>query len=126
MKTFVTAVITTIAVLDILDVLRIIPVLVKDLFDMEIFRHVYCSLGVFHEFSVAIFLVSIAIAVCAQVSLKKPRFERLKTAVILIILHTKLPNPPNVFFSMKTCFYRLEKNLSTTATILEPLGLKRF
>ena len=57
------------AVLDILDVLRILPVLSVDLFGMEIFRHVYCSLGVFHELAVAIFIVSIGVAVCVQVRL---------------------------------------------------------
>lgn len=57
LKTFVTAVITTIAVLDIVDVLRILPVLSPEMFAMEIYRHVYCSLGVFHELAVAIFIV---------------------------------------------------------------------
>jgi len=66
MKTFVNAVITTVAVLDILDVGRILPVLSPDMFDMEIFRHVYCSFGVFHELAVAIFIVSIGVAVCVQ------------------------------------------------------------
>lgn len=66
LKTFVTAVISTIAVLDILDVVRILPVLHPDMFQMTIFRHVYCSLGVFHELAVAIFLVSISVAVCVQ------------------------------------------------------------
>ena len=68
LKTFVTAVITTVAVLDILDVVRILPVLSQDMFELEIFRHVYCSLGVFHELAVAIFIVSISVAVCVQVS----------------------------------------------------------
>ena len=67
LKTFVTAVITTVAVLDILDVGRILPVLSRDMFDMEIYRHVYCSFGVFHELAVAIFIVSIGVAVCVQV-----------------------------------------------------------
>ena len=67
LKTFVTAVITTVAVLDILDVVRILPVLSPDMFNLEIFRHVYCSLGVFHELAVAIFIVSISVAVCVQV-----------------------------------------------------------
>ena len=62
-----TAVITTVAVLDILDVVRILPVLSPDMFNLEIFRHVYCSLGVFHELAVAIFIVSISVAVCVQV-----------------------------------------------------------
>ena len=64
-----TALITAIAVLDILDVLRVVPVLVKALFLEEIFRHVFCSLGVFHELAVAIFLVSLSIAICFQVEL---------------------------------------------------------
>jgi hypothetical protein len=71
LKTFVTAVITTVAVLDILDVLRILPVLSVDLFGMEIFRHVYCSLGVFHELAVAIFIVAISVAVCVQAGKEK-------------------------------------------------------
>jgi len=70
-KTFVTAVITTVAVLDILDVVRILPVLSKDMFELEIFRHVYCSLGVFHELAVAIFIVSISVAVCVQAGKEK-------------------------------------------------------
>ena len=69
-----TAVITTVAVLDILDVGRILPVLHEDMFDMEIFRHVYCSFGVFHELAVAIFIVSIGVAVCVQVRLSINRF----------------------------------------------------
>lgn len=66
LKTFVTAVITTVAFLDILDVARVLPVLSEELFGHEIFRHVYCTLGVFHELAVAIFLVSISVAVCVQ------------------------------------------------------------
>lgn len=66
LKTFVTAVITTVAVLDIVDVARILPVLSPDMFGMEIYRHVYCSLGVFHELAVAIFVVAISVAVCVQ------------------------------------------------------------
>lgn len=66
LKTFVTAVITCVAVLDILDVLRVLPVLSQSLFLDEIFRHVYCSLGVFHELAVAIFIISLSIAVCVQ------------------------------------------------------------
>lgn len=66
LKTFVTAIIITIAVLDIVDVARIVPILVESLFDNEIFRHVYCTLRVFHELAVAIFLVSMAIGVCVQ------------------------------------------------------------
>merc|ERR1712025_719312 len=71
LKTFVTAVITTVAVLDILDVLRILPVLSQDMFAMEIYRHVYCSLGVFHELAVAIFIVAISVAVCVQAGKEK-------------------------------------------------------
>ena len=55
------------AVLDIVDVARILPVLSPDMFGMEIYRHVYCSLGVFHELAVAIFVVAISVAVCVQV-----------------------------------------------------------
>ena len=68
LKTFVSAVIVTIAALDILDVARVLPVLSEDLSKESIFRHVYCSLGVFHELAIAIFLVSISVAVCVQVS----------------------------------------------------------
>merc|ERR1739838_363458 len=68
---FVTAVITTVAVLDIVDVLRILPVLSPEMFAMEIYRHVYCSLGVFHELAVAIFIVSIGVAVCVQAGKEK-------------------------------------------------------
>ena len=57
---------TTIAVLDIIDVGRILPVLSKEVFGESIFQKVYCTLGVFHELTVAIFLVSMAIAVCVQ------------------------------------------------------------
>jgi len=71
LKTFVTAVITTVAVLDILDVLRILPVLSSDMFALEIYRHVYCSIGVFHELAVAIFIVAISIAVCVQAGKEK-------------------------------------------------------
>jgi len=66
LKTFVTAVIVTIAVLDIVDVVRILPVLSETVFKQDIFRHVYYSLGVFHELAIAIFLVSISVAVCVQ------------------------------------------------------------
>jgi len=66
LKTFVSAVIVTIAALDILDVARVLPVLSEDLSKESIFRHVYCSLGVFHELAIAIFLVSISVAVCVQ------------------------------------------------------------
>ena len=63
------AVIVTIAFLDVLDVTRILPMLSKDLYEEKsnIFKHVYCSLGVFHELAIAIFLVSISVAVCVQV-----------------------------------------------------------
>merc|ERR1712088_1138964 len=71
LKTFVTAVITTVAVLDILDVCRILPVLSPEMFAMEIYRHVYCSLGVFHELAVAIFIVAISVAVCVQAGKEK-------------------------------------------------------
>merc|ERR1712048_600350 len=71
LKTFVTAVITTVAVLDILDVGRILPVLSPDMFDIEIYRHVYCPLGVFHELAVAIFIVAISVAVCVQAGKEK-------------------------------------------------------
>ena len=66
LKTFVTSVMITIAVLDIIDVGRILPVLSEDVFGENIFQRVYCTLGVFHELTVAIFLVSMAIAVCVQ------------------------------------------------------------
>merc|ERR1712150_444668 len=75
LKTFVTAVITTVAVLDILDVGRILPVLSPDMFDMEIYRHVYCSFGVFHELAVAIFIVSIGVAVCVQAGKENKLFN---------------------------------------------------
>lgn len=69
LKTFVSAVIVTIAFLDVLDVTRILPMLSKELYEEKsaIFKHVYCSLGVFHELAIAIFLVSISVAVCVQV-----------------------------------------------------------
>ena len=54
--------------MDIVDVVRILPVLSEDLFGIEIFRHVYCTLGVFHELAVAIFIVAISVAVCVQVN----------------------------------------------------------
>jgi len=66
LKTFVTAVMTTVAVLDIIDVGRILPVLHEKVFEHSIFRNVYCSLGVFHELTVAVFLVSMAVVVCIQ------------------------------------------------------------
>ena len=56
----------TVAVLDIIDVGRILPVLSEEVFGENIFQRVYCTLGVFHELTVAIFLVSMAIAVCVQ------------------------------------------------------------
>ena len=67
LQTFVTAVIICVAVLDIVDVLRVIPVLVEALFLEEIFRHVFCSLGVFHELAVAVLIVMMSVAVCVQV-----------------------------------------------------------
>ena len=66
LKTFVTAVMVTVAVLDIIDVGRILPVLSEEVFGENIFQRVYCTLGVFHELTVAIFLVSMAVAVCVQ------------------------------------------------------------
>ncbi|XP_040572595.1 uncharacterized protein [Lepeophtheirus salmonis] len=66
LRTFVTAITLVIAVLDILDVLRIMPIFYRDLFYEHIFRHVFCSLGIFHELAVAIFLISISVAVCVQ------------------------------------------------------------
>lgn len=74
LKTFVTAVIVTIAVLDIVDIGRVVPVLFESLFKNVIFRHVYCSLGVFHELSVAIFLVSMAIAVCVAAGRSETKY----------------------------------------------------
>ena len=62
-----TAVIICIAVLDMVDVLRVIPVLVEALFLEEIFRHVFCSLGVFHELAVAVLIVTMSVAICVQV-----------------------------------------------------------
>lgn len=64
LKTFVTAVTVTIAVLDIVDIARILPAFEKSLFENQVYRHTYCTLGVFHELSVAIFLISLAVAVC--------------------------------------------------------------
>ncbi len=61
------AVIITIAALDLLDVLRVISVLVEKLFLEMIFRHVFCSMGVFHELAVAVLIVTASIAVCFQV-----------------------------------------------------------
>eukprot|EP00096_Caligus_rogercresseyi_P006971 TRINITY_DN2411_c0_g1_i1.p1 TRINITY_DN2411_c0_g1~~TRINITY_DN2411_c0_g1_i1.p1 ORF type:complete len:343 (+),score=101.23 TRINITY_DN2411_c0_g1_i1:156-1184(+) len=66
LRTFVTAITLVIAFLDILDVLRIMPIFYKDLFYENIFRHVFCSVGIFHELAVAIFLISISVAVCVQ------------------------------------------------------------
>jgi hypothetical protein len=71
LKTFVTSVMITIAVLDISDVGRILPVLSEDVFGENIFQRVYCTLGVFHELTVAIFLVSMAIAVCVQAGIEQ-------------------------------------------------------
>ena len=83
LQTFVTAVIVTIAVLDILDVLRVIPVLVEALFLEEIFRHVFCSLGVFHELAVSIFIVSLCIAVCVQAGKKEIKFYQSNKASLV-------------------------------------------
>ena len=68
LKTFVSAVIITISVLDIIDVLRVLPVLPEYLYGFQVFRHVFCSFGVFHELAVAVFLIAISVAVCCQVS----------------------------------------------------------
>ena len=67
LKTFVSAVIITISVLDIIDVLRVLPVLPEYLYGFKVFRHVFCSFGVFHELAVAVFLIAISVAVCCQV-----------------------------------------------------------
>jgi hypothetical protein len=82
LQTFVTALITAIAFLDILDVLRVLPVLVEQVFLEEIFRHVFCSFGVFHELAVAIFLVSLSIAICVQAG-KESKFYQ-STGVSLV------------------------------------------
>lgn len=74
LKSFATAIIVTIAVLDVVDIGRIIPVLVESLFDNEIFRHVYCSLGVFHELSVSVFLVSLAVAACVAAGRNEQKY----------------------------------------------------
>jgi len=74
LKTFATAVIVTIACLDVLDIGRIIPVLVESLFKNETFRHVYCTLGVFHELSVAVFLVSLAVAACVAAGRNETKY----------------------------------------------------
>lgn len=66
LQTFVTAILITIAVLDIVDVLRVLPVLAETLFLEEIFRHIFCSFGVFHELAVAVFLVILSVVVCYQ------------------------------------------------------------
>lgn len=68
MKTFITASTIVIATLDILDVSRILPVLFEKFFENVLYRHIYCSIGVFHELAVALLLVSIAVAVAVQVS----------------------------------------------------------
>jgi hypothetical protein len=73
-KSFVTAVIVTVAALDVLDVLRTVTILVPQLYDEAtgIYMHVYCSLGVFHELAVAAFLISLSIAV-AILAGKEPK-----------------------------------------------------
>lgn len=82
LQTFVTALITAIAVLDILDVLRVLPVLAEELFLEEIFRHVFCSLGVFHELAVAIFLVSLSIAICFQAGKESKYYQSGQMSII--------------------------------------------
>lgn len=74
LKTFATAVIVTLAFLDVLDVARVLPVLVKSLFDNDVFRTVYCTLGVFHEMAVALFLVSLGVAVCVASGTKETKY----------------------------------------------------
>jgi hypothetical protein len=86
LQTFVTALITAIAFLDILDVLRVLPVLVEQLFLEEIFRHVFCSIGVFHELAVAIFLVSLSIAVCVQAGKESKFYQGGQTIVHKILI----------------------------------------
>jgi len=89
LKTFVSAVIVTIAFLDVLDVTRILPILSKELYEEKsaIFKHVYCSLGVFHELAIAIFLVSISLAVCVQAGKdSKPHFIDPRASLVHKIL----------------------------------------
>jgi len=74
LKSFATAVIVTVAFLDVLDVARVIPVLVKSLFQNDTFRNVYCTLGVFHETAVALFLVSLAVGVCVASGAKETKY----------------------------------------------------
>lgn len=82
LQTFVTALITAIAVLDILDVLRVLPVLAEKLFLEDIFRHVFCSLGVFHELAVAIFLVSLSIAICFQAGKESKYYQSGQMSIV--------------------------------------------
>ena len=87
---------TTVAVLDIIDVARILPVLSKDVYKESIFQNVYCTLGVFHELTVAIFLVSMAIAVCVQAG----KEQKVCARIILILfcnIQTLFPWNDNIF-----------------------------
>ena len=70
------------AFLDIVDVIRVLPVLVEALFLEQIFRHVFCSMGVFHELAVSVFIVSLAIAVCVQAG-KETKFYQSKQASLV-------------------------------------------
>jgi len=123
LKTFVTAVISTIAVLDIVDVVRVSPVLSADMFAMDEFRHVYCSLGVFHELSVAIFLVSISVAVCVQagketkLQINNPRASWAHKIMIPVVLLVTAGAAGSVYFVNKgwkyaghscTAFYKMQ------------------
>jgi len=74
LKTFATAVIVTVACLDVVDIGRILPVLVESLFASETFRHVYCTLGVFHELAVAVFIVSLAVAACVAAGKNETKY----------------------------------------------------
>ena len=79
----------TVAVLDIIDVGRILPVLSEEVFGENIFQRVYCTLGVFHELTVAIFLVSMAVAVCVQAGKEQKvsfiiQFMLVFTCIILV------------------------------------------
>lgn len=74
LKTFATAVIVTVAFLDVLDVARVLPVMAESLFDNDVFRTVYCTLGVFHETAVALFLVSLAVGVCVASGAKETKY----------------------------------------------------
>lgn len=74
LKSFATAVIVTVAFLDVLDVARVLPVLAESLFANDVFRTVYCTLGVFHEVAVALFLVSLAVGVCVASGAKETKY----------------------------------------------------